>query len=154
QQAFHAAGLGHDEEAPEVVAARVRASNIRAALLAALDHWSMCTQSPERRAWVLEVARKADPEPLSWRGRARAPSLQQDDRALSRLIAPAPVAEPSVSLLLALANHLKPASPQRVPFLKKVQQAHPGDFWINLRLGYELMQKGLHGEAVGYFQAA
>src|SRR5262249_51892149 len=47
--AFGGAGLGQVGDAPEVVAARVRASNIQGALVAALDHWSVCPPTPGHR---------------------------------------------------------------------------------------------------------
>ena len=45
-------------------------------------------------------------------------------------------------------------SPERLPFLKRVQQAHPGDFWANLTLGDVLAQRMQPAEAVRYYQAA
>src|SRR5262249_30587059 len=41
----------------------------------------------------------------------------------------------------------------RLPFLTRVQQAHPGDFWANLRLGEVLRLYSPH-HAVRYYQAA
>ncbi|HZY90350.1 MAG TPA: serine/threonine-protein kinase, partial [Gemmataceae bacterium] len=73
EEAFRWAGLGQVDDDPEVVAARVRVSTIHRALVAALDHWSGYATSPRRRNWVLEVARKADPDPTGWRDRARDP---------------------------------------------------------------------------------
>src|SRR5262249_45833433 len=65
--AFRMAGLGSVDEDAEVVAGRIKDSNIRNALIAALDHWSVCTTDSRRRAWILEVARKADEDPTGWR---------------------------------------------------------------------------------------
>src|SRR5262249_6881460 len=65
----------------------------------------------------------------------------------------APVGQP-VALLLALAMDMNPAGPARTQFLMRVQQAHPVDFWVNLRLGDVLMKSGNPGEAVGYYRAA
>ena len=72
EEAFRGAGLGQVSDDPELVADRVRASNIRNALVGALDHWSGHAGKPGRRAWVLTVARKADTDtdPSSWRDRA------------------------------------------------------------------------------------
>src|SRR5262245_12110710 len=150
EQAFRGAGLGQVGDDPEAVAARVRASLIPVALVAALDHWSVCTSKPGHVRWVLDVARRADPDPTGWRDRARDPDVRADQAALVDVIHTAPVAGQSVPLLLALDRHLAHRSPERVPFLKKVQQAHPGDYWVNLRLGNALPP----GEAIRYFQVA
>jgi serine/threonine-protein kinase len=49
EEAFRGAGLGQVTDAPEVVAARVRDSDIRHALVAALDQWSGLTRDADRR---------------------------------------------------------------------------------------------------------
>jgi serine/threonine-protein kinase len=152
-KAFRDAGLGQVHDSPDIVAARIRASHIRNALVAALDHWSEITPAPDRSAWVLEVARQADPDPTGWRVRARTPAVRNDPAALAELVATAPIDEP-VALLLALDHHMDPASPERVRFLRRLRQAHPGDFWVNLRLGDALMRTKKPGEAVGCYQAA
>jgi hypothetical protein len=110
EESFRAAGLGHVHDDPEVVAERVRTSDIRNVLVAALDHWASCTaaaEGPRRRSWVLDVARRADPDPTGWRDRARDPNLWADQAALAEVIRTAPVAEQSVPLLLALSFQLK-----------------------------------------------
>jgi serine/threonine-protein kinase len=105
---------------------------------------------------VLEVARRADPGATGWRARARDPDLRKNDAAFARLIATAPVADESVALLLALGQQLlaRPDRTEQVPFLMRVQKAHPGDFWVNARLGAVLYRTGKPEEAVGYFRAA
>jgi serine/threonine-protein kinase len=154
EEGFRQAGLGQVGDDPEVVAGRVRASNIPDALVAALDHWSVCTNNPDHRRWVLSVARLADPDPTGWRARARDPAVRADQAALVAVIQAAPVADQSVPLLLALDRHLTSGSPERLPFLKKVQKAHPSDFWANLTLGGALVQEHQPGEAIRYYQAA
>ena len=69
-EAFRAAGLGTDRDDPRAVAERVKASNIRARLVAALDDWCTVAFSPRqslRRRWIVEVARRADGDPTGWR---------------------------------------------------------------------------------------
>jgi serine/threonine-protein kinase len=157
EEAFRGAGLGEVGDDPEAAAARVRASNIPDALVAALDHWSVSTWKQRDRNWVLAVARLADPDPTGWRDRARDPAVRADPAALVDVIKTAPVAEQSVPLLLALDWHLSHPtsdSQERLPFLKRVQQAHPGDFWANLTLGKALEQEQQRGEAIRYYQAA
>src|SRR5262249_19433724 len=153
EEAFSGAGLGGRRDDPEAVAARVRASDIRNALLAALDNWSVVTILPDRRRWALAVARHADQDPTGWRDRARDPAVLLDQAALVEVIRTAPVADQPVPLLLALARRLPYDSPERLPFLRRVQQAHPGDFWANLRLA-EVVERESPEEALRYCQAA
>jgi serine/threonine-protein kinase len=156
EEAFRQAGLGEVHDDPEVVAGRVRTSNIRDAVVAALDHWASCTaKGPRRRVWILEVARRADRDPTGWRDRARDPSLAAKPAALAEVIRTAPAADRSVSLLLALSNQMKPGSKERLAFLKRIQQAHPGDFWANIALGDRLVSwERDPAEAIRYYQSA
>ena len=154
EKAFQDAGLGQVHDDPEVVAGRIRESNIRTALVAALDRWSALPPLPPRRSWVLRVAVLADSDPTGWRTLARAPNLRLDQASLVELIQTAPVADQSASLLLALARQLNVNNKELVPFLKRSQQAHPDDLLLNVALGDMLMQPGRNpGEAVRYFQA-
>src|SRR5262249_2378099 len=153
-EVFRGAGLGQVGEDPEASAARVRDSDIRAALVAALDHWSAVTRDPGQRRWVLTVARLADPNPAGWCARAPAPAVRENPAALAEVIDTAPVADQPPQLLLALDKHLKPDSPERLSFLRRVQRAHPGDFWANLTLGDALLSRFQLAEAIRYFQAA
>jgi serine/threonine-protein kinase len=151
EEAFRAAGLGEVGDDPEVVAGRVRTSNIQGELVAALDNWSAWVRTnPGHRSWVLSVARLADPDSTGWRDRARDPAVRTDQAALVEVIKTAPVANQPVDLLLALNRHLPQGSPERLPFLTKVQQAHSGDFWANLTLADNLRE----AEAIRYYQAA
>jgi serine/threonine-protein kinase len=154
EEAFRAAGLGQVGDDPEAVADRIRASNIPVAMVAALDHWSVCTSNPHETSWVLAVARRADSDPTGWRDRARDPAVRANQAALVEVIRTAPVAGQSVPLLLALNRHLTHGSPERLPFLKKVQQTHPGDFWGNLTFGTALEHEHQPREAIRYYQAA
>ncbi|HEV3263756.1 MAG TPA: serine/threonine-protein kinase, partial [Gemmataceae bacterium] len=156
EEAFRWAGLGQVHDDPGVVAGRVRTSDIRNELVAALDHWSSWTEgAPSRRRWVLDVARRADSDPTDWRDRARDPNLRADPAALAEVTRTATVADQSVPLLLALSNQWKPGSKERLEFLKRIQQAHPGDFWANIALGdmLEGWEKN-SAEAIRYYQAA
>src|SRR5262249_18802246 len=136
----------------DLVADRIRGSNIRNALVGALDHWAAHPASRDRGDWALAVARKADPDP-DWRDHARDPAVRQDPTALLQVIRDAPVADRNVSLLLALASSVPNNSPERVPYLTRIQQKHPEDFWVNVTLGGALLS-GNPAEAVRYYQAA
>ena len=146
EAAFREAGLGQVGDDPEAVAGRVRASDIRGALVAALDHWSAVDREPaRRRRWVLEVAAAGRPGPDGLARPRPRPGRPGGPGGPREVIRTAPVADQSVPLLLALEQALDADSPERVPFLKRVQQAHPGDFWANLTLGDVLLQSEQRG---------
>jgi serine/threonine-protein kinase len=151
-KAFSDARLGQVLESPEVVAARVRASAVRLAVMAALDDWAI-SAAKERRDWVLAVARLADPDPEGWRDRMRDPASWKDFKTLAELADKAPVNDRSVPLFLALGERLSAAGGNPTPFLKRVQKAHPADFWANMVLGHAFYQSEPL-EAAGYYRAA
>jgi len=154
EAAFRDAGLGQINESPSIVAARVSESSIEDALVAALDDWSMCTEDAHRQSWLIEVARLADRNPTSWRVRARDPATWETKAVRDAFIASTRFADESVPLLLASAHHLQHAGADPIPFLTRAQEAHPGDFWVNLALGDTLTSMNATGEAVRFFQAA
>ena len=63
ERAFREAGFDGIDRDSKVFAARVKASDIRNALLAAIDEWSHRAQYPVRKQWALQVAQLADEEP-------------------------------------------------------------------------------------------
>jgi tetratricopeptide (TPR) repeat protein len=156
EEAFGSAGIGSDREEAEAVAARVRASPAHKALVAALDDWAGCTPDKRRRAWLLRVARLVDHDP--WRDLVRDPDPEVwTDRArLAELARTAPVPQQSVQLLVALGDRLLAAgaNADAVAFLRRVQQAHPADFYANNMLGDAHFSVGEYGDAVGHFRAA
>jgi serine/threonine-protein kinase len=155
-EAFLSHGLGRTDEAPEVVAARIRASSIRGALVDAVDFWtvSLRLKKPDRKAWLLRVARLADRDQSDWVVLARDPRARRDRKSLDRLSETAPIDAEAVPLLLALAEDLARVGGDRVPVLSRVQEAHPGDFWANIYLTNDLIAAGRHGEAIRFAQAA
>jgi serine/threonine-protein kinase len=153
ESAFREAGLGEVGAGAGAVAARVESSPIKAALLAALDEWAVCAADKSRRDWVLDVARRADPDPAGWRDRARDPRTWDDPAALVKLAGEAPAADESVALLLGLGERLLNARQDATALLKKVRRARPSDFWANFSLALALYQKS-PADSVRYFQAA
>jgi serine/threonine-protein kinase len=151
--AFAEARVGQVGDAIEAVAARVRASAVHATLIAALNDWANCASDKDRLAWLLRVARQADPNPGGWRDRARDPVAWGDGAALAELARTAPVEGPSVSLLLAVGQRLQVTGGDAPGFLRRVQREHPADFWVNLTLGNALKYRGA-GEAIGYYRVA
>jgi eukaryotic-like serine/threonine-protein kinase len=152
-KAFAESGLAKVLDPPDIVAARIHASTVRVALMAALDDWAVCATDKDQRDWLLAVARIADPDPEGWRDRIRDPASWEDPAALAELARTVPARGPSVSLLLALAERLGAADGDAPAFLKRVQAEHPADFWANLILGDALLAAA-PVEAGGYYRAA
>jgi serine/threonine-protein kinase len=156
-QAFRDAGLGGVTEVAAAVAARVRAAAVAEHLVAALDDWAAVTAEPRRRAWLLEAARRADPDP--WGDRFRDPTVRGDRAALENLAAEllgdeARLARFRPASLAALGSALLDAKADAAPWLRAAQARHPGDFWLNLLLGNALEPGKRWGEAAGFYRAA
>jgi eukaryotic-like serine/threonine-protein kinase len=150
---FRDAGLGQVSESPEVVAERVRASDIRDALVRALDEWVIHALDPQRRQWIKEVARLADADPSGWRVLVDDPNVLNDEAALDKLLRTAPRPFPSRPLLNAIELRLRSEHKDPVPLLTRVQEAHPDDFWVNFELGKTLAIRS-PADAIRYLQAA
>ncbi len=150
---FEDSGLANVQDSSDVVAARVKASAVRVALIAAVDDWSVCAVDKPRRDWLLAIARETDRDPLGWSDRIRASTTWGDLTAISQLAETVPVKGQSVSLLLALGARLRAAGGDATAFLKRVQKDHPADFWANIVLGDALFSAA-PAEAAGYYRAA
>jgi serine/threonine-protein kinase len=121
------------------VAERVRQSAVKAQLLAALDDWAEWTADARLRARLLDVARRADPDP--WRDRFRDPVVRADVRALRRLAADVPVEALSPALLEALANHLWRQGIDDLELRRRVQARYPDDYFLNQALVLSLARQ-------------
>jgi serine/threonine-protein kinase len=150
--AFREAGLGPEREAAAQVAALVRDSAVKEQLVAALDDWAYVTDDPGRRAWLLAVARQADPDPR--RSRFRDPKVWQDRQALAQLVRVTPVDQLSAPLLTTLAAVAGRQGVDALPLLKAAQERYPQDFWLNLHLGDVLRQARRLDEALAYYRVA
>ena len=113
--------------------ARVRDSAIRAEIVAAMEDLASITGDQARRAWLLAVARRADPHPA--RDRLRRPELWRDGPALTRLVRELGVDELSPQLATTLGSVLLSNGGDAVPFLTAAQARYPQDFWLNFDLG-------------------
>jgi serine/threonine-protein kinase len=152
EEAFASAGLGRPGDDSEAVAARVRGSAVRAELVAALDDWASITPHPARRAWLLAVARAADPHPS--RDRLRQPELWQDGPRLTKLVNDFPVDELSPQVSAALGRVLRENGGKAVPLLSTAQARFPQDFWVNFELGWALYEVQRSDDAIGFYRAA
>jgi serine/threonine-protein kinase len=150
--AWHEAGLGAEGEDAAAVGERVRASAVRAELVAALDSWAGIAADGARLAWLLGVSRAADPDSL--RDRLRQPGLWRDKAALARLTEEVRVGELSPQLASALGLALLRSEGDAVPLLREAQSRHPQDFWLNFELGVALRRAKEWDQAIGYYRAA
>ena len=151
--AFADSGIAKAQDQPATVAARVNASPVKAPLIAALDDWAICAADRSRREWLLAISKVADPDPLGWSDRIRAPAAWDDLSALSELAEAMPASGQPVSLLLAFGERLKAAGCDATVFLRRVQKEHPADFRANMDLGDALF-RAEPVEAAGYYRAA
>jgi tetratricopeptide (TPR) repeat protein len=155
--AFREQDLAQEGEAAQTVAARVRASAVRDHLVAALDDWAVVTEDSARRAWLLEIARRADPD--RWRDRFRDPRVWLDRAALEGLAGEllrdeALLARQIPRVLAALGTALLATRANAVPLLEAAQARHPDDFWLNSLLGKAWYEAKQYGAAAGYYRAA
>jgi serine/threonine-protein kinase len=153
ENAFLELGIVDVPARAEEAAGRIRDSRIRGVLVSALDTWSTLTGDDARREGLLRAARLADPDPTGWRDRARDPASWKERKALVELTNAAPPSGESVALLLALAERMTLAGEDAVPFLTRIQQQHPDDFWTNYELGTGLAKRSPVA-AVRYFHTA
>jgi serine/threonine-protein kinase len=156
ESALRDAGVWLPGDDPDVVAARIVASDVSVALVNALDGWADLTRDAARRELILRITRlaDADPDPAGWRRKARDPAVWADRAGLERVTKVAPVVEPRVPLFLLFAERCRMAGPDPSDMLKKVHRSHPTDFWLNLRLGEHAHNGRRFTEAVRFFQAA
>jgi tetratricopeptide (TPR) repeat protein/serine/threonine protein kinase len=134
-------------------------------LAAALDDWASVRRlqrgaADESYRHLLHVASEIDPDP--WRDRLRRAMAgdQLDSKVLVQLADTADTEElaaVTVSLLGALLRD-NGAVEVATDLLRRAQQKHPSDFWINHDLGYLLAYirkgSGHSEEGIGYYRAA
>ncbi len=150
---FAEAGLGGPGNDSQAVAARVRDSPVRTEIVAALDDWASITQDDTRRAWLLAIARDADPDPSG--DHLRRPELWQDGPELANLAHECRVEELSPQLLTALGRVLNRAGgASALPLLSAAQAIFPDDFWLNFELASAWNESGRNDEALGFYRAA
>jgi serine/threonine-protein kinase len=152
-EAFEQAELGTVSEEPSRVAARIDASAVRGALLAAVHDWLVCAPDKAQRGWLFAVVRHTGSAREGWRERVLDPAAWEDQRSLAELARTAPVEQESIFLLLALGERLRAAGGDAAPLLRRVQKEHPTDFWANLILGNAIVVS-IPQEAIGYYRAA
>jgi serine/threonine protein kinase/tetratricopeptide (TPR) repeat protein len=157
-QAFKNHGWDVEALAAEEMAGQIAASPIRVQLVAALDHWAII--KPKRDVLgcknLLSVARLADDD--DWRRQLRDPAVRKDRAALERLAQSEGVLSQPAGSLVLLASALVEvkARSAAVDLLRRAQQRHPDDFWINHELAFHLtdLNPARVEEGIGFFRAA
>ncbi|HEX8915402.1 MAG TPA: tetratricopeptide repeat protein, partial [Humisphaera sp.] len=152
--AFRDAGLGGPGDDPAAVARRVRASDVRDLIVAALDEWTMRTGDDAEIRWAWAVARAADPDPTGWREVARSMPGRYDARVVADLADRASVATQPPALLSALALRLNDSGADPIPLLIRAQRVRPADVPLNTYLVHLLQVRRRYAEAMRYAQAA
>jgi serine/threonine-protein kinase len=137
---------------PVEAAARIRNSAIHETLLAFMHDW-LYRGSDKNRARLREVLDQTDDD--SWRHAFREALLENDAKKLAELAkAPGASVQPAgvvSGLAAAMIGTMYKYEAQE--FMRKAQQRHPGDFWINYLLGCFWWEE-YPQEAVGYLRAA
>src|SRR5262249_16757110 len=110
-------------------------------------------RSEPRVSWMWGAARTADPDPSGWRERFRSPRAWNFPRLSQQLADEADIAAQPVQLLVGLADEMYQAKVDNLPFLRRVQEVYPSDFWVNFRLGDGLLRNDPE-EGIRYLQAA
>ena len=155
---FRGRGLGQPDEAPAVVAGRIRDSRDRFSgllpqeIMDALIDWADSASSPRRKAWLLEVIRLVDPRLDRIISRLCDPAAREDPTQLQTLVNETAIWQLSPEETLLLSQHLPAES--ALALLKQVQLLHPDRFHLNFTLGTRLVQAKAADDAVGYFRVA
>jgi serine/threonine protein kinase/tetratricopeptide (TPR) repeat protein len=142
---------------PSQVAACVHArpEAVRGSLVAALDECLRWAPKDDAALgqWLLAALASADNDP--WRVQARKAAADHDWASLEKRAAEADIDKQPASFLLFVAGSLPPQMRAgRLELARRIQRAHPQDFFTNHRLGYELVYSGRPAEAIWYFTAA
>jgi serine/threonine-protein kinase len=158
--AFQEYGLGAGAVPPEQAAARIgqRPPQVRTQIVGALDDWLSLLREPSNARmaqWLEAVLMAADPDP--WRKQLRPALRKQDQRALRRLADEVDVARqpPWTLTLLGMALRSGGSLPQGLALLRRAQGQYPGDFRVNIELGWQLDRDPDHtDDPVRFFRVA
>ncbi len=144
---------------------RLAVSPVAPELANALDQWVFICRMPHvrdeaRARRLVAVAKAADPDP--WRNQLRdtlGRTNENRERKLEILEGLAATADldrlPEASVTrLAFALATMGRREMAIALLRRVQRAHPDDFWVNADLGRELMFSGQPDAAVRFFAVA
>ncbi|MBA4017954.1 MAG: serine/threonine protein kinase [Pirellula sp.] len=146
-------GMNRTSGDPGSIAQRIKDSDIRHALVEALDDWSVCEADEVSRNSILEVIRHADSDAGTWHQRVRNPANWIARAELSQLAESAPTTSRNVHLLRAFGDRLAAAGLDSIAFRKRLQQDHADCYLTNLSLADALRDKD-PAESIRFYQAA
>jgi tetratricopeptide (TPR) repeat protein len=159
-EAFAEYGLGAGTVPPEEAAVRIgqRPPPVQARIVGALDDWLSllgmgAPGDPGTAQWVEAVVKAADPDP--WRQRLRVVLRTKDPQEMQRLADEVVVARQPLRTLMLLGRAMRTAAPrQGLALMRRVHGQYPGDFWVNLELGWQVRRDDKTDDPVRFFQAA
>ncbi|HEY4260764.1 MAG TPA: protein kinase [Schlesneria sp.] len=152
EAAFGESAFFDMRQLPNIVAAKIRATNIAPAVVVALDDWACCTHDQRRRDELFEVARQVDGDAIS--SRMFDPELWTNREVLTKYLQDVSITDQSVQLLIYMGERLKGLGGDPVPSYKRLQQAYPSDFHVNLMLAMAVHKQGNPWEGMRFYQAA
>lgn len=136
---------------PDEVARRIASTGARSELLAALDDWALYEPDTAHRDRLLEVARRADPNP--WTDRLRDPRAWIDPVALERLRGDLDMDRVPAARVVVLAELLRRNSVDPAALLTQAHARFPEEFELAAALGRRKLADAT-GHASGPLQAA
>jgi tetratricopeptide (TPR) repeat protein/tRNA A-37 threonylcarbamoyl transferase component Bud32 len=152
ESAFGETAFFDMRQPPSVVAAKIRATSIAPAVVVALDDWACCARDKARRDELFEVARQVDGDEIS--SRMFDPELWTNREVLTKYVQDAPIDDRSVQLLIYMGERLRSLEGDPAPLFKRLQQAYPSDFHVNLMLALAVHKNGNPWEGMRFYQAA
>jgi serine/threonine-protein kinase len=142
-RAFRGLGIDLDQLAPEEAGKRIARQSAPVELASYLDDWAVQRYNTrgkkDEASWqrLIAAAQAADPDP--WRRALRDLAGRGDLEGLRRLAADQRTTEaqpaPSLVLLGLALNHWGDRD-RAEQVLRRARRLNPGDFWVNLHLGY------------------
>ena len=157
--AFREYGVDLDQCTEQQAAERLKSRPVTVALAPWLDHWAYCRSgmgNDAGRRKLLGVAGQIDPD--VWRRKLRETTAHKDLKALIELTDSENLVNQPAPTLYMLAGLLNQVGKQELAtqVLRRAQQTHPEDCWINATLGRNLNSQvpPQAAEAVGFYRVA
>lgn len=151
EEAFRDSQFFTPDDDPKTIADRIRATLIAPAIVEAIDDWTLCVRTPIALQRLLDIVQLADSNPANAPLRER--TLWSDPQALQKTVEEIAIGDQSIALMIDLSDRFHQIGGNPVPFLKRIQQVHPDDFWINYALGVAVQRQNA-SESMRYYQAA
>jgi serine/threonine-protein kinase len=105
------------------------------------------TTEKKEKKWLREVLATADPD--SWRQQVRQAVGNKDAMFLEKLMDKADVAQQAPSFLVEVAHEpLLKGKPGQIALLRRAQEAHPQNFWLNFELSLVLFKSIFPGGTI------